>query len=484
MKKFNLDISTEKNRFENHIQIDGNNQIIFSGIFGIGKTFFLNKFFGDKKDKYETIILSPVNYSISNDDDIVDFIKYDIIFQLLEKGINFEKTDFSKGLTSQMYLKDNFKEVMKILLKNASKINKQFGAIFSSLNQINIEIEKHQNDINIDEQKELIDFLTTIKDKTGSIYEENRITCLIAKLIEDLKTDGKQVVLVIDDTDRLDPEHIFRILNVFACHFEFGNIETNKFNFDKIILVCDVENIRKMFHSKYGQNVDFSGYIDKFYGQEIFYFDNKKVLKENLYNILDLVVQDESDLDDFYLLGEKYISKLLRKILSDMISTDSINLRTLLNLSYKKYQLPTYYFKLEGSNSKSSNRNFDVFLIFDFLTSLFGSKVGLNSVLIKLNNELGDVPVGFDYEIEMYGDIIRFLKYRGEDYRSEEKVYSYSIESLNIIFTYQLTKHVYNVYLRDIKISYLNKVERKSIPLYQMLSMAFKKYSEVKGINN
>ena len=56
----------------------------------------------------------------------------------------------------------------------------------------------------------------------------------------------------------------------------------NKFGFHKIVLVCDIENIRNLFYSKYGANVDFSGYIDKFYSREIYYFDNKEAIHTTL----------------------------------------------------------------------------------------------------------------------------------------------------------------------------------------------------------
>jgi hypothetical protein len=82
--------------------------MIFSGIFGIGKTYFLKEFFKENSDNYELFLLSPINYSISNNDDIIDYIKYDIAFELLGKNVDYEKTDFSKLLTSQFYLKDNF----------------------------------------------------------------------------------------------------------------------------------------------------------------------------------------------------------------------------------------------------------------------------------------------------------------------------------------------------------------------------------------
>ena len=57
-----------------------NNQMIFSGIFGIGKTYFLKEYFEQNSEDYELFLLSPVNYSISNNDDIIDYIKYDIAF--------------------------------------------------------------------------------------------------------------------------------------------------------------------------------------------------------------------------------------------------------------------------------------------------------------------------------------------------------------------------------------------------------------------
>src|SRR5690606_11957375 len=113
--------------------------------------------------------------------------------------------------------------------------------------------------------------------------DETIITQIIERKIQSLKVtkdnQTKETVLIIDDLDRIDPEHIFRILNVFGAHFENGQFESfssytcNKFNFDKVILVCDINNIRNIFHSKYGTATDFAGYIDKFYTHEIFEYD-------------------------------------------------------------------------------------------------------------------------------------------------------------------------------------------------------------------
>ena len=54
--------------------------------------------------------------------------------------------------------------------------------------------------------------------------------------------------LIIDDFERIDPEHIFRILNVFSSHME-GD-ENNILGFDHVIIVGDIENIKKYISSQ------------------------------------------------------------------------------------------------------------------------------------------------------------------------------------------------------------------------------------------
>ncbi len=84
------------------------------------------------------------------------------------------------------------------------------------------------------------------------------------------------MILVIDDLDRIDPEHIFRILNIFSAHDKLGE---NKFGFIKVILVCDINNIKHIYHHFYGKNVDFFGYINKFYSSEVYEYSNKDYVK-------------------------------------------------------------------------------------------------------------------------------------------------------------------------------------------------------------
>ena len=72
-------------KFESHLKIKNNTRILFSGKFGIGKTYFLNDFFEIKKEDYEAFHLFPVNYQITSNENIIEFLKYDILVELLKK---------------------------------------------------------------------------------------------------------------------------------------------------------------------------------------------------------------------------------------------------------------------------------------------------------------------------------------------------------------------------------------------------------------
>ena len=62
--QFEVPVEEQIATFAKHIDDPYNERIIFSGIFGIGKSYLLERFFESKRDKYVPIKLSPVNYSI------------------------------------------------------------------------------------------------------------------------------------------------------------------------------------------------------------------------------------------------------------------------------------------------------------------------------------------------------------------------------------------------------------------------------------
>jgi hypothetical protein len=485
--KLNIDITSEIERFQNHLNLADNNQMIFSGIFGIGKTYFLKDFFKQKSENYELFLLSPVNYSISNNDDIIDYIKYDIAFELLGKNLEYEKSDFSELLTAQFYLKDNFLDTMSLLAKSGGDIGKAFSDIYENLKILVNNIKKHNSEVQIDEKKKLIDFLEELTARNNSIYEENRITELISGLIKKLKENSKEVVLVIDDLDRLDPEHIFRILNVFACHFDIENFKGNKFGFHKIILVCDIENIRNLFHSKYGSNVDFSGYIDKFYSREIHYFDNKEIVSNSVDKILSSIkIQDAYDKIINFRDTRNIITVNVKEILEDLINNDLLNLRTLLKLFDKEYILKPFEFKISAGSRRVSSLHFHKILVFDLLISFYGSTTSLRTALQKLT-ERNPSKLFDETELGRYGNLVHLIDYK--NHRTSEGPFKYNNTDLNISINYSVKRFSdgsSQTFATIDNVSYLDTSgsKRLEFPFAPLLKIAFEEYISLVRIKN
>ncbi len=473
-----LEITSEIERFNNHLNLLDNNQIIFSGIFGIGKTYFLKDFFETKNEKYDSFLLSPVNYSISQNDDIIEYIKYDLAFQLLSKDIDFEKTDFSTLLTSQFYLKENFLDTIALLAKNGGKIGKALGDIYENLKELINNIKVHNLEAQIDEQAELIDFLREITLKNNSIYEENRITELISGLIEKLKEHSKEIILIIDDLDRLDPEHIFRILNVFACHFDLPNFTKNKFGFHKVILVCDIDNIRNLFHSKYGLNVDFSGYIDKFYSREIFFYNKKEIVTQSINKIL-ASIKFKGNYEN--LINFKDSNKIstanFKEVLVDLVNYDLLNLRTLLKLADKEYDFNFFQFKIDENSRNVSSWHYKKILIFDFLVSFYGSVTSARTALTKLA-ERNPYKMVDKYQIRKYGNLITLLDYR--NHKNVEGNFEYKNPILDLKINYSISRfgNFHEEINSDIiSLEHINKSsQRFDFPFAQLLKIAFEEY--------
>lgn len=106
--KFKIEIEEIFPKFEEHLEIKDNKRILFSGKFGIGKTYFLNEFFENKKEKYEVFHLFPVNYQISSNENILEFLKYDILVELIKKDKDIFKNDNNEDIGMIEYIKKDF----------------------------------------------------------------------------------------------------------------------------------------------------------------------------------------------------------------------------------------------------------------------------------------------------------------------------------------------------------------------------------------
>lgn len=282
-----IPIDTELAAFKGHLDI--NERTIFSAKFGDGKTFFLNEFKKeysdenkkkvDKKEKYYFITLYPVNYSVAENQDIFEYIKRDILLQLaIDEKLN--PVDFDAIATS-IFTWENLKEVICFLISSLPE-----GKILNKiLEKGEIFIKKYK-----DKQTTFQKYQSWFTSQKGGLYEHDGYTELIIETLKYIKSSGYKTVLIIEDLDRIDPAHLFRILNVLGAHIDehiYKDSEnTNKFGFDNIITVFDYNTTENIFHHFYGKDANYKGYINKFTSHQPFYYSIDEIAREYLYKVI------------------------------------------------------------------------------------------------------------------------------------------------------------------------------------------------------
>lgn len=239
-------------------------RIIFSARFGDGKSYFLNEFmksYDEKKNDYYFITLHPVNYVVEENRDVIEYIKRDILFQLIKDNRIY---DFKEGYDKIFDAVCNKESLLKLGNFVASIIpieglKEGYEALKDFASTIH---EKYKSQ---DVLHEADDYLNGFYGKTGSISECDAFTCLLQKSLEQMMAKS---VLIIEDLDRIDPAHLFRIMNVLSSQVDnpyYSEVPNgNKFGFDKIILVMDYEIARHLFHHFYGKEANYEGYMNKF----------------------------------------------------------------------------------------------------------------------------------------------------------------------------------------------------------------------------
>jgi len=400
MNNIVVDHKPLEKQFLEHLELHGNHRILFTAPFGQGKTTFLNEVFKETADKYYTIKLYPVNYSVSANEDVFELIKFDILVQLIGKykeNISLQKEDFSLLLTSQVYIRDRLNVVpwIQAILAIFGQIGKSAKDFLTVLSDTVKDFNEFQNEIEIDEIKDINDYLKKIEDQSGSPYEMDYISHLIYDFVQRLKnspkddreaTDdsdsklvrgSKETVLVIDDLDRLDPDHIFRLFNIFSAHFDDVNaaIQHNKFGFDKVIFVCDIDNIRRIYRHRYGTNVDFKGYLDKFYSYLPFDFDNREFINRKVREIMANINIDSSTQSSQMfshcispeMRNEFYA--VFRWLLICLVNSKIVNLRTIVASS--PISIPDIQYGSQGAII--STTDYPVLWIFHFVKTLMST---------------------------------------------------------------------------------------------------------------
>jgi len=270
-------------------------RIILSAKFGDGKTYLLNALRDNTaaKEKYEFFTIYPVNYSVAPNEDVFEYIKRDIIVQLHDRNL-LNKIDL-EAIFSSLFNFNDLASVVSFLLSFIpggtfyNKILNQFFEIRRRYEQ-----KKHTAD----------KYLSIFANQKGSIYEEDGYTKLVREAITWMSSDhkvngrdhkGKKPVLIIEDLDRLDPNHLFRILNVISAHIDDCKRPDkvgNKFGFHNIILVMDYDTTKHIFHHFYGNQACYEGYMSKFLSREPFRYSIRremvKLIEEKLTTALKL----------------------------------------------------------------------------------------------------------------------------------------------------------------------------------------------------
>ncbi|MCQ6960480.1 P-loop NTPase fold protein [Mucilaginibacter aquariorum] len=434
MKKNSLtyiDQESVKSDFKYHLDNEANSRILFSARFGTGKSTFLNNFFSQSNNEYITLKLYPVNYSISHNKDVFELIKYDLIYELLSKypeKVDLQKNEYSSALVAQMFLLHGLKiePLLKSILKASAPESEVYTDIVNQLSGIVKQYSNYKEDVEKNELDILNRYINQLKSYKGTAHEYDEVSEVITSMLSNVKrslmndSDDKSVktVLIIDDIDRLDPEHVFRLFNIFSAHYD-SVTEENKFSFDKVVFVCDYNNIRLMYEHRYGKGVDFSGYIDKFFSTELFNYDNRKYVKSRIREILINKPQGipEDLLTTYSAFSNSSFYRAFEHILLCLFNINAITLRNL--EQFTCYDTPSYSFSA-GSNQYPFKAKEYPFLV---LTHLLKRLYDVNSLehffkILSKKNEI-DISLNADFTSEPQ---IRYLKEICLDFLVDNKI--------------------------------------------------------------
>lgn len=285
-----MDVSIKE--FEKHLK--SHPRTILSARFGDGKSFFLAAARKRLKNRYAFLTVYPVNYQVAENQDIFEYIKRDILVQLYYQGLVPDDYEIPDNIASFFFLQNNWQQFAEEFLKALSYFDPSntIKATLGAAKFLMAMKKKYDNYKNNGGEigGRLNNFIAGF-DNHG-IYESDPITSIICDIIKSWKKEhrARRVCLVFEDMDRIDPTHIFRILNVISAQMDYsykygvaatGNSLTgNKFGVDNIVVCLDYDNLKHIFHHFYGPKACFDGYINKFSDKGIFHYSLQDLVRQ------------------------------------------------------------------------------------------------------------------------------------------------------------------------------------------------------------
>jgi hypothetical protein len=367
-----------------------------SAPFGQGKSWFINHFFNESgfSQEFNLVHLYPVNYSVASNRDAFELIKYDILFELAIANPQLLSPKFADKVVGKLsnaanFVKNNCEKITRDVLIHALKE-------FAHIDKVIPETVLNELLQSFDESnaKELDDFTKRQITQVGSIYEKNIITKLIndeLARIKEVENASKRNVLIIDDLDRIDPEHIFRLLNVFSAHIDQKDSEASfKFNFDHVIFVCDIENVKDLFKQRYGSLNSWQGYINKFYTNGYFVLKNNPLMqyfyRSERNKLLDSMMNQVTWLNSAQI---EYVLSFAHELIEFLMDKEMISFRHLKHLQDIQLneifnQQPPFFPYSEGG---STSMHPFIPLWIGLLMKLMGGSTELTDFMVK-NREM------------------------------------------------------------------------------------------------
>lgn len=368
MNKFEIPVNQEIRQFGRHLK--ANERTILSARFGDGKSYFLDKIRSDKglAKKYKFLTIYPINYQVSDNKDVFELLKRDVLLQLIlnemiDDSVKLEEIDIlswfiyhNRGsvltdlLTSlpQLGLDDSSSEKVAIAMNTISvfsSIKTQFGAIWGKYKAFKEQLKSNDD---------LIEEYMSKQDKT-LLYEKDSITTIIQDSIKTYQSNTKKkVALIVEDLDRIDPAHLFRILNILSAHMDYGyryhgvpdkSLAGNKFGLDNIIIVADYKNLKNIFHHFYGNHTDFGGYISKFLSSVPFEYSLEKLKYQHIINKISSVTGIETSIL-YPIIPQVELSSTLRKTVQSFSIGKSDLYKLTVNIQGKQVKIDNKVFKL------------------------------------------------------------------------------------------------------------------------------------------
>ncbi len=302
--------------FEKHLK--SHPRTILSARFGDGKSFFLASAQKKLKNRCSFLTIYPVNYQVSDNHDIFEYIKRDLLFQMYGQGLVPESYEIPDTIASYFYLINNWQEFVEEVLKDLSSFDSSnvlttaLGAakFIKSMKKKYDEFKENGGDLGVQ-----LDRFIKAFDKKG-IYEADPITAILCDIIKKWKKlyPRRKICIVFEDMDRIDPAHVFRILNVISAQmdysYKFGvspksnSLLGNKFGVDNIVVCLDYDNLKHIFHHFYGSKACFEGYINKFTDKGVFRYSLREQVE--IFYLNELVRVSGMNVDAIKVIVEQF----------------------------------------------------------------------------------------------------------------------------------------------------------------------------------